>query len=74
MLAVPSSLIRIIRDVRPANLEGRTGGYPSKHETFSQCWFDVGPRLRRWPNIKPTLAERLVLARKGAGTRDNRDH
>ena len=29
----------------------------SKHETFSQCWF-----IERLPNIKPTLAERLVFA------------
>ena len=35
--------------------------YPSKQETLSQCCFNVGPRLRRWPNIKTTLAQRLVF-------------
>ena len=34
----------------------------SKHDTSTQCCFNVGPRLRRWPNIKTTLGRRLVLA------------
>ena len=36
--------------------------HPSKHETLCQCWFNVGHRHRRWTSIKPTLAQRLVLA------------
>ena len=35
--------------------------YSSKHETSTQCWLIVGQRFRRWPNIKPTLRQRLVL-------------
>ena len=36
-----------------------TGGHLPADETFTQCWFDVGPRLRRWPNNKTTLGQRL---------------
>ena len=34
----------------------------SKHNTLTQCWGDVGHRLRRWPNITPTLGQRLLFA------------
>ena len=34
----------------------------SKHETFTQCCFNVGPASKQWPNIKTTLGERLVFA------------
>ena len=32
--------------------------YPSRHETLSQCCFNVG--LRRWPNINTTMARRFA--------------
>ena len=34
--------------------------YRNKYKTFTQCRFNVGPGLRRQPNIKPALGERLV--------------
>ena len=35
---------------------------PSKHETFTQCWFMLGQRHRRWTNNTPTLVQCLVFA------------
>ena len=32
------------------------------HETFSQCRYNVGHSLRRWPNMVSILGERLVFA------------
>ena len=34
----------------------------NKHNTFNQCWCNFGPRLRRWPNMKPELCQRLAFA------------
>ena len=33
--------------------------YTSKHNTFTQCWFDVEPASQT--DVKPTLGQRLVL-------------
>ena len=38
---------------------------PSKHETLTSCWFNVGPTSKRWANTEPVLDQRLVFA--GAG-------
>ena len=43
------------------------GPNPSKHDTLTQCRFNVGPlppppRPRRRPNIEPTSGQRIVLA------------
>ena len=27
--------------------------HPRKHHILILCWFNVGHRLRRWPNIEP---------------------
>ena len=35
---------------------------PSKHEAFTQCYFNVGHRLRRWIDIEKTLGECPVFA------------
>ena len=41
--------------------QGRPTYIPNKHETLTQRWFTVGPpSLRRWPNSKPTLGQRLL--------------
>ena len=40
-----------------------------KHEILSQCWLMLVHRVRRWPNIKPTLAQCLVAP--GAHLMDN---
>ena len=34
--------------------------YPSQHGTLTKCWFNVGQRHRRWPNIKTTMGQFLV--------------
>ena len=36
--------------------------HPIQHRTFTQCCFNVGHRLRRWPNIETALGECLVFA------------
>ena len=35
---------------------------PRKHNTLNQCWLNVAHRLRRWPNIQPTLFQCVVFA------------
>ena len=35
---------------------------PSEHNTLTQCWANVGPRLRRWANICLALTQRVVFA------------
>ena len=35
-----------------------------KHETLTQCWYNVVSRLRRRPNVVPTLGERFMFAGK----------
>ena len=42
----------------------------SKHETSIQCWLNVGPRLRRRPNIHPALGGRLITEYKRRQTVD----
>ena len=34
----------------------------SKRKILSRSWFNVGPRLRRWTNIKPTVVQCLTFA------------
>ena len=36
--------------------------YSSKQEPLNRWWFKVSQRRRSWPNIKPTLVKRFVLA------------
>ena len=33
--------------------------FPSQHGTLTNCWFNVGQRLRRWSNIKTALGQFL---------------
>ena len=45
--------------------------FPSTQEAlFTQCWFNIGHRFQRWPDIKPTLVRSLMsefLTRKTRG-------
>ena len=33
-----------------------------KYETFTQCWFNVGQRRRRWAVIEPTIDACFMIA------------
>ena len=39
----------------------KLGREPSKHDTLTQCWVDVGRRRRRRANNDPTLGQRVVV-------------
>ena len=34
----------------------------SKHDTLTQCWFNVGPPSTTSDNIEPTLGQQVVFA------------
>ena len=38
---------------------------PSEHDTLTQCWVNVGRRLRRRPNINPALSQCTVVILMG---------
>ena len=43
-------------------VRARTTNKTSQYDMVTPCWPNVGLRLRRWPNIRPTRGQRLVCA------------
>ena len=64
-VACSSYLTESIRHVTCAPFALCTRRGNDKHEMFTRSNVDLmqGQYLRRWPSIKPTLSQRLVLAR-----------
>ena len=54
---------KVYSSSRPSLYSGKyRGTQPSKHDKLKQCRFNVAQRLRRWPNIKTSLFQRVVFA------------
>ena len=46
---------------------------PAKTTHWNNVWSTLAHRLRRWPNIKPTLFQCLVVAGRGLSGRNQKD-
>ena len=53
---------KIERKVNVKAQPGHTGDIPSKHQLSNNLGLTLAQRLRRWPNVKPSLVESPVFA------------